>query len=163
MLVGCPPGKMGAMHATPRPHERRLADTHARLENDIDLWVATAHPEGGAPGLVPLSFDWDGSDLLLATDRRSPAGRNMRDSGLVRLSLGEFRDVVMVDGSVAEVPLSDVPSARWGAYAVSTGWDPREAGPDYAAYVVTPLIIQAWRELPELADRTLMRDGRWLP
>lgn len=150
------------MSAPPRPYDVRLADTRARLEHDIDAWVATAHPDGGGPGLVPLSFDWDGSDVLLATGRNTPAGRNMRDSGLVRVSLGEFRDVVIVDGSVQEVPLADVPSARWEAYAVRTGWDPREAGPSYAAYVVTPVTIQAWREYPELADRTLMREGRWL-
>lgn len=53
--------------------------------------------------------------------------------------------------------------ARWEAYAARTGWDPREAGPGYAAYVVTPVTIQAWREYPELADRTLMRAGRLLP
>ena len=151
------------MDAAPRPRNVRLADTLARLENDIDLWAATAHPDGGAPGLVPLSFDWDGGDILLATGRNTPAGRNLRDSGLVRLSLGELRDVVMVDGSVIEVPLADVPLARWEAYAARTGWDPRGAGPDYAAYVVTPVTIQAWRESPELAGRTLMKDGRWLP
>ncbi|MEO7268490.1 MAG: pyridoxamine 5'-phosphate oxidase family protein [Knoellia sp.] len=150
------------MDPAPRPRKVRLADTRARLENDIDLWVATAHPDGGAPGLVPLSFDWNGSDFLLATGRNTPAGRNMRDSGLVRLSLGELRDVVMVDGSVVELPLSDVPSARWDAYAARTGWDPREAGPDYAAYAVNPVTIQAWREHPELADRTLMDTGQWL-
>ncbi|KGN31524.1 pyridoxamine 5'-phosphate oxidase [Knoellia sinensis KCTC 19936] len=146
----------------PRPRAVRLADTRARLETAVDLWVATASPEGGAPGLVPLSFDWDGADLLLATDRGTPAGRNMRDSGLVRLALGGLRDVVMIDGSVVEVPLSDVPADRWDGYAVRTGWDPRTSGPDYVAYVVTPRTIQAWREHPEIADRTLMKDGRWL-
>lgn len=151
------------MDVAPRPRDVRLRDTLARLENDIDLWVATAHPDGGAPGLIPLSFDWDGVDILLATGRNTPAGRNLRDSGLVRLSIGELRDVIMVDGSVVEVPLSAVPSDRWEAYAARTGWDPREAGPEYAAYVVTPVTVQAWREYPELADRILMKDGRWLP
>lgn len=147
----------------PRPRSVRLADTRARLESDVDLWVATAHPDGGAPGLVPLSFAWDGTNLLLATGRDTPAGRNMRDSGFVRLALGEVRDVMMIDGSVAEVPLSDVPADRWDAYTVRTGWDPRASGPAYAAYVVTPTVIQAWRESHELAGRTLMREGRWLP
>ena len=68
----------------------------------------------------------------------------------------------MVDGSVVEVPLSSVPSARWEAYAVRTGWDPREAAPAYAAYIVTPSAIQAWWESNGTAERTLMRDGRWL-
>lgn len=150
------------MDAAARPTHQRLADTRQRLEHDIDAWVATAHPDGGAPGLVPLSFDWDGQELLLATGRGTPAGRNLRESGLVRLALGELRDVVMVDGSVREVPLSDVASSRWEAYAARTGWDPRDEDADYAAYVVRPVSIQAWREYAELADRTLMRRGVWV-
>lgn len=146
----------------PRPRDVRLADTRARLETDIDLWVATAPPDGGGPGLVPLSFDWDGSRLLLATGRDTPAGRNMRESGVVRLALGGLRDVVMVEGSVEEVPLDTLPAERWESYAVRTGWDPRESGPAYAAYLVTPAVVQAWREYPELADRTLMREGVWV-
>ncbi|KGN37785.1 pyridoxamine 5'-phosphate oxidase family protein [Knoellia subterranea] len=150
------------MDPAPRSREARLADTRARLENDIDVWVATASSRGGAPGLVPLSFDWDGASILLATGRSTPAGRNLRETGDVRLALGGLRDVVMIDGSVVEAPLDSLPEERWDAYAVRTGWDPRAAGPDYAAYVVTPTVIQAWREYPEIADRTLMKDGRWL-
>lgn len=155
-------GTYDALMDAPRPRAVRLADTRSRLENDVDLWVATAHPDGGAPGLVPLSFDWDGTHLLLATESRSPAGRNMRASGIVRLALGELRDVVMVDGSVVEVALDSLPAARWESYAVRTGWDPRDSGPSYAGYVVTPTAIRAWREHNELADRTLMREGTWV-
>ncbi|CAN7273726.1 pyridoxamine 5'-phosphate oxidase family protein [Knoellia sp. LjRoot47] len=147
---------------TPRSLTVRLADTRARLENDVDAWVATAPTGEGPPGLVPLSFDWDGAELLLATGRDTPAGRNMRDRGFVRLALGELRDVVMVEGPVVEVALDSLPAVRWESYAVRAGWDPRESGPAYAGYVVTPRLVQAWREYPELADRTLMRDGTWL-
>ena len=31
----------------------------------------------GAPYLVPLSFDWDGEALLVATPTDSPTGRNL--------------------------------------------------------------------------------------
>lgn len=146
----------------PRSRATRVADTRARLESDVDLWVATAPEGGGPPGLVPLSFDWDGSTLLLATDRSTPAGRNLRETGIVRLALGDTRDVVVIDGSVMEVALGLVGAERWESYAVRTGWDPRGSGPSYAAYLVTPRVIQAWREADEIAGRTLMKDGRWL-
>jgi hypothetical protein len=66
---------------------------------DVDVWVASASADG-APYLVPLSFDWDGEALLVATPY------------------------------------------RW--------------------FRISPRRIQAWREVNELPDRELMRDGRWL-
>jgi hypothetical protein len=66
---------------------------------DVDVWVASASADG-APYLVPLSLDWDGEALLVATPY------------------------------------------RW--------------------FRISPRRIQAWREVNELPDRELMRDGRWL-
>jgi hypothetical protein len=55
-----------------------------------------------------------------------------------------------------------VPGPRWEQYAAHVEWDPRGEGPSYAAYVLTPVRVQAWREGNELAGRTRMRDGVWL-
>jgi hypothetical protein len=59
---------------TPRSRAQRRRDTEHRLTHDIDVWVASASADG-APYLVPLSLDWDGEALLVATptDTR-PAG-----------------------------------------------------------------------------------------
>ena len=70
----------------------RRRDAEHRLETDVDLWVATASADG-APYLVPLSFDWDGEALLLATSSDSPTGRNLAAVRTVRLGLGVTRDV----------------------------------------------------------------------
>ncbi len=150
------------MKPPPRDRRARIADTQARLEQDIDAWVATADPRGGAPALVPLSFDWDGTQLLLTTPAPSPAGRNMRESGLARLALGTLRDVVMIDATVTQRPLAEFPDERWQRYARRTGWDPRAEAGSYAAYLVTPRTIQAWRESNELPGRTIMQHGIWL-
>ena len=61
----------------PRPRDRRRHDAERRLAGDLDLWVATASATG-TPHLVPLSFDWDGEAILMATavttpDRSKPA------------------------------------------------------------------------------------------
>jgi hypothetical protein len=49
--------------------------------------VASASADG-APYLVPLSFDWDGEALLMATPTDSPTGRNLAASRAVRLGWG---------------------------------------------------------------------------
>ncbi len=148
--------------AAPRDRATRLADTKRHLEHDIDLWLATAPPDGAEPGLVPLSFHWDGATVLVATPRDSPAGSNLRSTGRARVALGGLRDVVMVDVTAEELEMDAVPAERWERYAAHVEWDPRDEGPGYAAYVLTPVRVQAWRESNELAGRTLMRDGAWL-
>ena len=62
-----------------------MSDTLARLDTDVDLWVATA---GATPHLIPLSFLWDGATLLISTPEASPTGRNLRATGRVRLGFG---------------------------------------------------------------------------
>jgi hypothetical protein len=77
-----------------RTPKQRKQDTLDRLDNDVDVWVATA--EGGTPYMVPLSFLWDGASLLLATPAASPTGRNLRSTGRTRLGIGPTRDVVTI-------------------------------------------------------------------
>jgi hypothetical protein len=146
--------------AGPRTGEQRRHDAEQRLAADVDVWVATASP-GGAPYLVPLSFDWDGEVLLLATPAASRTGRNLAASRTARLGLGPTRDVVMIDGSVDVLEMDALPADRLIAYAARTGFDPRAATTPYRWFRVTPVRIQAWREADELAGRVLMRDGRW--
>ena len=64
------------MSADPRSRAQRRRDTEHRLTHDKDVWVASASADG-APYLVPLSFDWDGEALLVATPTDSPTGRNL--------------------------------------------------------------------------------------
>jgi hypothetical protein len=147
--------------ALPRSPAQRRRDTERRLARDVDLWVATASPDG-APHLVPLSFDWDGEALLLATPAGSPTGRNLAATGRVRLGLGDTRDVAAIDRTVEVLPIDALPPEQGDRFAARTGFDPRTETTTYHWYRVTPLRIQAWREANELAGRDLMRDGRWL-
>src|SRR5918999_1651103 len=83
----------GPMSADPRSRAQRRRDTEHRLTHDIDVWVASASGDG-APYLVPLSFDWDGEALLLATPTDSPTGRNLAATRTVRLGLSHTRWLV---------------------------------------------------------------------
>ena len=148
------------MTDAPRPRAQCRKDTTHRLDHDVDCWVATADPDG-TPYLVPLSFDWDGDTLLVATPADSPTGRNLA-TGRVRIGIGPTRDVTMIDGDVETLAIDALPTGRGDRFATRTGFDPRTLTTPYRWYRVTPRRIQAWREADELPGRTLMRDGRWL-
>ncbi|MGW1545556.1 pyridoxamine 5'-phosphate oxidase family protein [Streptomyces sp. NPDC002346] len=144
----------------PRGLEERLRDTRAKLESDVDLWVATP----GSPGvhLIPLSYLWEGTAFLISTPRASVTGRNLLADGQVRLGLGPTRDVVVVDGTAEPVDIADLAPETGDTFAAKTGFDPRELDEPYQYFLIRPRRIQAWREANELQGRDLMRDGRWL-
>jgi hypothetical protein len=134
----------------------RKQDTLRRLERDVDAWVSTASLDG-TPYLMPLSFLWSNETLLLSTGRTNPTARNLIANPMVQLTLGEVRDVVHVTGTSAVVEPSE---AEGDAFAAKAGFDPRLLA-NYPFFRVTPIKIQAWREVDELKDRVLMDDGRW--
>ncbi|MFF2847354.1 pyridoxamine 5'-phosphate oxidase family protein [Streptomyces sp. NPDC058001] len=147
--------------APPRGLEERLRDTRARLESDVDLWVATSGSPDGVH-LIPLSYLWDGTAFLVVTPRASVTSRNLLADERVRLSLGPTRDVVIVVGTAEPVDIADLTQERGDAFATRTGFDPRELAETYQYFLIRPRRIQAWREANELRGRDLMRDGRWL-
>ncbi|CAA9443932.1 MAG: pyridoxamine 5'-phosphate oxidase-related, FMN-binding protein [uncultured Rubrobacteraceae bacterium] len=79
----------------------------------------------GAPYLVPLSFDWDGEALLMATPTDSPTGRNLAASRSVRLALGHTRDVSVIDGEVEVLEIDALAQQRCERFVARTGFDPR--------------------------------------
>ena len=140
--------------------EQRRADTLARLEADVDIWVATAR--GDQPHLIPLSFAWDGVRIIMATPSASPTARNAAASGVVRLALGEARDVTVIEARAEVVPCPRADPALAEPYRQRTGWDPREEEVEHSFLIATPAVSRAWRNVPEIEGRTIMRHGRWL-
>ncbi len=149
------------MSAGPRSAFQRRRDTEHRLAHDTDVWVASCSMDG-SPSLVPLSFDWVGEALLLATPTSSPTGRNLAATRSVRLALGQTRDVVMIDGVVEFLEIAELPAARADRFAARSGFDPRTLSTPYRWFSIALEHIQAWREVDELAGRELMQGGRWL-
>jgi len=142
-----------------RTSAARKSDVLARLDGDLDAWIATA--ESGRAHLVPLSLAWDGVTVILATPASSRTARNARASRQARLALGTSRDVVLIDAVVETVPCKAAAQAVAESYQARTGWDPRQEEEDHVYLLVTPLTVQAWRSLAEIEGRTLMRDGHW--
>jgi hypothetical protein len=73
--------------------------------------VASASADG-KPYLVPLSFDWDGDAVLVATPTYSPTGRNLAGSGVARLALGPTRDVTMIEADVEVIEIDQLPQEQ---------------------------------------------------
>ena len=149
------------MSTEARTRAQRRRDTEHRLTHDVDAWVASASADG-APYLVPLSFDWDGEALLMATPTDGPTGRNLTATRTVRLGLGHTRDVCMIDGEVEVLEIDALPRQAGDRFAARTGFDPRALATPSSWFRISPRRVQAWREVNELSDRELMRNGLWL-
>jgi hypothetical protein len=143
-----------------RSAEQRKRDALDRLGRDEDLWLATASAHGD-PYLVPLSFTWHREQVVMATSAESLTVANLRARPTARVALGHTRDVVLIDGDVTIVELGDVPEDMRRDFAERAKWD-AAAEPGNVFFTLTPARIRAWREVNELAGRTLMRRGRWI-
>jgi len=140
-----------------RSTAQRKSDTLHQLASEIDAWIAAADATGDAY-LLPLSFFWDGSSVIVATLRSSVMGRNLSRPGRVRVGIGQLRDVTMIDGTAE--PVQDEQTKD--AFTAKHRWDPRQESADYAFFRIIPDRVQVWREVNELPGRTLMRDGNWV-
>lgn len=148
----------------PRSAAERKEHVLELLESEADVWVATAGA-GGEPLLIPLSFAWTGTALVLSTPAGSPTGRNLAANGKARIALGGTRDVVLIQAAVRTYSGTEVPDELADPFAAKHTWDPRKdssASGAYAFFEATPVRIQSWREENELKGRTLMRAGAWL-
>jgi hypothetical protein len=125
--------------------------------------VATADGGSGAlPGALG-SLPWIDERVVIALESDSRTVRNIIEHGTARLALGPTRDVVVIDAVLDRaVDLDDAPAAPAERYAAQADWDPRTARGRFVFVVLRPDRIQAWREVDELAGRTLMRAGSWL-
>jgi hypothetical protein len=142
----------------PRPLAQRKADVLAMLEREGHAWVATAGRHGAH--LVPLGCAWDGQRLVMATHRDNRTVRNLLGHSAARIALGTVTDVVLIDGTAEVVAPQDL---RYDdpATLAKLPMDPRRGG-DRVFVLLTPERILTWRHRGELADRAVMRAGRWL-
>jgi hypothetical protein len=145
----------------PRNTKQRIADVLEKLRHDEDVWVASAS-ETGEAYLIPLSFYWEGTRVILATLKNSRTVRNLQRAGWARLALGPTRDVVILEGGVTIQSVGNLDPALAAAFTEKAGFDPWRQAEKYVYLLVTPERVQAWREANELSGRQVMRDGIWL-
>ena len=68
----------------------------------------------------------------------------------------------MIESEVEVLEIDALPQQRGDRFVAHTGFDPRALATPYRLVPYLPRRIQTWREVNELPDRELMRDGRWL-
>lgn len=152
---------MNATEIICRDTARRRQDTLERLRSERDIWVSTSHPDHG-PHQVPLWFLWDGRAVWMCTGADSATARNVREEPRVRLALPDTVDVVLLQGEAECHSTRDVPEEAADAFADKFGWDPRKEQTPRLYLRVAPRTVRAWRGVPELRGRVVMRDGAWL-
>ncbi len=145
--------------APPRSPAERRADVEHMLTQERHLWLATAGD--GRPHLVPLAFVRNGDELLMISKRGSRTIGNLRTNPFARASLGDPRDVVIVEGEAELVEPDAIPEEVRALFA-RLPLNPDRV-PGAIAVRLRPTRIQAWRHFGEMAGRTVMADGRWLP
>lgn len=144
--------------APPRELARRIADVQQMLRTEHHLWLATAR--GGLPHLVPLAYVWDGTHLLCATKAGNRSVANLRATGTAKVAIGSARDVVLIEAAVTVSepgPVSDGLAATFSRLPLNPA-----RVPGVVLLHFRPEKISAWRELSEMPDRVIMRDGAWL-
>ncbi|MFF3602803.1 pyridoxamine 5'-phosphate oxidase family protein [Streptomyces sp. NPDC002463] len=146
---------------TPRTPAERMRDTLGRLGSERDIWVSTSHPDHG-PHQVPLWFLWHGQAVWMCTGANSATVRNAREEPRVRLALPDADDVVLLQGEATCYAARDVPKDAAEAYAGKFGWDPGSEETPHVYVRVVPQTVRAWRGVPELRGRVVMRAGEWL-
>ena len=144
-----------------RTTAQRVKDSTAKLEAGGDAWLATSGPSG--PHLVPLSLAWDpaSGDLVFCIKQETVTARNITIEPTVRVGVGPTRDVLMIDGTAQISGLVNDDPSLAAFFHEKTGWDPLPDGGDLIFARVTPSRMQAWREVDEIANRTVMVDGAW--
>jgi hypothetical protein len=145
-----------------REAEQRKADVLAAMDNNHDVWLATAD-ESGRPHLIAVSSWWDGNRISIATTMGSRTARNLVSIGLARLAIGSPDDVIVIDAKVDDFQgVGEADSELAEGFADAVGWDPRQIGGDWAFFRLRPVRVQAYRGYDELDGRDVMRDGGWL-
>jgi Pyridoxamine 5'-phosphate oxidase len=144
-----------------RSTAQRKSDALDKLRKDQDVWVATADDHGVAH-LVPLSLCWHDGMVVVAVEASSRTARNASASGQARLAVGPTRDVVMIDAQASVVTRQDAGPAITRSYRDRTGWEPGSDGGDWVYVLLKPTRIQVWRDVDEIAGRTIMDGGTWL-
>jgi nitroimidazol reductase NimA-like FMN-containing flavoprotein (pyridoxamine 5'-phosphate oxidase superfamily) len=141
-----------------RDTTQRIADVRGALGAESDVWLATSGESG--PHLVPISFVWTGTEIVVATPEANRSATNLIERPRCRLALGSTSDVVLIDGSARPVAVDSEPYAS--TFMTRLGWDPRWNDEPYVYLVNTPSRILAWRSEAEIADRAIMRRGVWV-
>ena len=130
----------------PRKHYLPFSHAEERLSNSRNYWICTSRPDG-RPHSIPVWGFWVGGAFYFGTARSSRKARNLAKNPAVSVHLESGNDVVILEGTAAEVDLSDkatvqpLDAASRGKYKM-----PLMTAPEVVLYSVRPRVVLAWTE-----------------
>lgn len=157
-----PPGcKAGLPDVPPmyglKTRRQYLPFSHAeeRLAKARNYWICTTRPDG-RPHSIPVWGFWIDGAVYFGTARSSRKARNLAQNPAVSIHLDSGDDVVILEGTAAEVDLTDKPTfKKLDATSRAKYKTPLVIMPESVLYFVRPHIVLAWteRNFPNNATR----------
>ncbi|MGA9977076.1 MAG: pyridoxamine 5'-phosphate oxidase family protein [Candidatus Sulfotelmatobacter sp.] len=159
----------GLPHVPPmyglKAREKYLPFSHAetRLAKSRNYWICTARPDG-RPHSIPVWGFWIDGALYFGTARDSRKSRNLAHNPAISIHLDSGDDVVILEGTAAEVDPNDKPTFRKLDAASRVKYKmPMTAPPGGVSvvYRVRPHVVLAWTEkdFPNNATRWQLEAG----
>lgn len=136
------------------PGTEKGARVDARLRADLVAWLITVAADG-TPSPTPVWFLWDGTSIVVYSQREKPKLRHIAANPRVALALrtDELGDEITVITGDAAVDVS-LPSAdqvhgyvdKYSGLIARLGADPASFAAEYAIPVrITPTKLRQWR------------------
>lgn len=115
-------------------------------------WIATTRPDG-RPHVMPVWGVYVHDQVWFSTSRTSRKGRNLASNQHVAVHLDDTDDVVVIEGTVEEVPAGDHQFPDYvSAYKAKYEIVPGPSSERDVVYRVRPHLAFTWKE-SDFADR----------
>jgi len=144
-LVGLPhiPANYGLKA---RKHYLPFSHAEERLTKSRNYWICTSRPDG-RPHSIPVWGFWIDGAVYFGTARSSRKARNLAQNAAVSIHLDSGDDVVILEGNVVEVDLTDKPTFKKLDAASRAKYKmPLMVMPESVFYAVRPRVVLAWTE-----------------
>jgi nitroimidazol reductase NimA-like FMN-containing flavoprotein (pyridoxamine 5'-phosphate oxidase superfamily) len=159
----------GLPHVPPtyglKARKEYLPFSHAetRLAKSRNYWICTTRPDG-RPHSIPVWGFWIDGALYFGTARDSRKSRNLAHNPAISIHLDSGDDVVILEGTAAEVDPNDKPTFKKLDAASRVKYKMPMAAPpgsDSLVYCVRPRVVLAWTEkdFPNNATRWQLEAG----
>jgi nitroimidazol reductase NimA-like FMN-containing flavoprotein (pyridoxamine 5'-phosphate oxidase superfamily) len=147
--AGCTVGlpQVPPLYGLKSPH-KFLPFTHAeeRLAKSRNYWICTTRPDG-RPHSIPVWGFWLDGGLYFGTARSTRKARNLAHNPAISVHLESGDDVVILEGSAAEVDLTDKGTLQKLDAASRVKYKmPLMVMPESVVYCVRPRAVLAWTE-----------------
>lgn len=125
-----------------------------QLERSKNYWVCTTCPDG-RPHAMPVWGLWNDGAIWFSTGRTTRKARNLAENPRLTIHLESGDDVVILEGTVAEVKEKGELQRLLELYKAKYNVDPPLLEPSTVNYRLAPSKALGWRErsFPKSATR----------